>query len=106
MTLKEILGSELCKEMLEYLKDVYNKLLSIEINSKDIACQLEWNIVRDILEKKMKELKNKEECCWSLQLLRADLLDLILEMDRVVSSIEELNRKIKFMIDKFEKAKL
>jgi len=105
MALKEILGSELCKEMLEYLKDIHDKLLSVEINSKDIVCQLEWNVVRDILERKMKELKNKEEC-WSLQLLRADLLDLILEMDRVVSSIEELNRKIKFMIDKFEKAKL
>jgi len=105
MALKEILGSGLCKELLEYLKDIHNKLLSVEINSKDIACQLEWNIVRDILEKKMKELKNKEEC-WSLQLLRVDLLDLILEMNRIVSSIEELNRKIKFMIDKFEKAKL
>jgi len=102
MTLKEILGSELYKEMLEYLKDIYSKLLSVEISSKDIACQLEWDVVRDILEKKMKELKNKEEC-WSLQLLRADLLGLILEMDRVVSSIEELNKKIKFMIDKFEK---
>ncbi len=102
MTLKEILGSELYKEMLEYLKDIYSKLLSVEISSKDIACQLEWNVVRDILEKKMRELKNKEEC-WSLQLLRADLLGLILEMDRVVSSIEELNKKIKFMIDKFEK---
>jgi len=102
MTLKEVLGSELYKEMLEYLKDVYNKLLSVEVSSKDIACQLEWDVVRDILEKKMKELKNKEEY-WSLQLLRADLLGLILEMDRVVSSIEELNKKIKFMIDKFEK---
>jgi|GEM_PF-4230548 len=102
MTLKEILGSELYKEMLEYLKDIYSKLLSVEISSKDIACQLEWDVVRDILEKKMRELKNKEEC-WSLQLLRADLLGLILEMDRVVSSIEELNKKIKFMIDKFEK---
>ena len=105
MALKEILGSGLCKELLEYLKDIHNKLLSVEINSKDIACQLEWNIVRDILEKKIKELKNKEEC-WSLQLLRADLLGLILEMDKVVSSIEELNRKIKFMIDRFEKTKL
>ena len=102
MTLKEILGSELYKEMLEYLKDIYSKLLSVEISSKDIACQLEWDVVRDILEKKMRELKNKEEC-WSLQLLRADLLGLILGMDRVVSSIEELNKKIKFMIDKFEK---
>jgi len=41
-----------------------------------------------------------------LQLLRADLLGLILEMDRIVSSIEDLNRKIKLMIDRFEKAKL
>jgi len=105
MALREILGSELCKEMLEYLKDIHDKLLSVEINSKDIACQLEWNVVRDILERKMKELKNKEEC-WNLQLLRADLLGLILEMDRIVSSIEDLNRKIKFMIDRFEKAKL
>ena len=105
MILKEVLGSELYKEMLECLKNVHNKLLSVETNSKDVACQLEWNVVRDILEKKMKELKNKEEC-WNLQLLRADLLGLILEMDRIVSSIEELNRKIKFMIDRFEKAKL
>jgi len=105
MILKEVLGSELYKEMLEYLEDVHSKLLLVEINSKDIACQLEWNVIGDILEKKMKELKNKEEC-WSLQLLRADLLGLILEMDRIVSSIEDLNRKIKFMIDRFEKAKL
>ena len=105
MTLREVLGSELYKEMLGYLKDIHNKLLSVEINSKDIACQLEWNVVKDILEKKMKELKSKEEC-WSLQLLRADLLGLILEMDRIVSSIEDLNRKVKFMIDRFEKAKL
>jgi len=105
MTLREVLGSELCKEMLEYLKDIYDKLLSVEINSKDIACQLEYNVIENILEKKMKALKNKEEC-WNLQLLRADLLGLILEMDRIVSSIEDLNRKIKFMIDRFEKAKL
>lgn len=105
MTLREVLGSELCKEMLEYLKDIYDKLLSVEINSKDIACQLEYNVIENILEKKMKELKNKEEC-WNLQLLRADLLGLILEMDRIVSSIEDLNRKIKLMIDRFEKAKL
>ncbi len=105
MTLKEILGSELCKEMLEYLKDVYNKLLSIEINSKDIACQLEYNVVENILEKRIRELGNKEEC-WNLQLLRANLLGLMLEIDRIVSSIEDLNRKVKFMIDRFEKTKL
>jgi len=105
MTLKEILGSELYKEILECLKNIHNKLLLIETNSKDIACQLEYNIIENILEKKIKELKNKEEC-WNLQLLRVDLLGLILEMNRIVSSIEELNRKIKFMIDKFEKAKL
>ena len=105
MTLKEILGSELYKEMLECLKNIHNKLLLIETNSKDIACQLEYNIIENILEKKIKELKNKEEC-WNLQLLRVDLLGLILEMNRIVSSIEDLNRKIKFMIDRFEKAKL
>ena len=37
---------------------------------------------------------------------KSRLISLILEMDKVVSSIEELNRKIKFMIDRFEKAKL
>jgi len=105
MTLKEVLGSELYKEMLEYLEDVHSKLLLVEINSKDIACQLEYNVVENILEKRIRELGNKEEC-WNLQLLRADLLGLMLEMDRIVSSIEDLNRKIKLMIDRFEKAKL
>jgi len=105
MTLKEILGSELYKEMLKCLKNICNKLLSIEANSKDATCQLEYNIIENILEKKIRELKDKEEC-WSLQLLKADLLGLVLEMNKVIDSIEELNRKIKFMIDRFEKVKL